>query len=294
MRMQSLGTALVVGLVLPIALHAQPGRITGVVTPAAGRPVYRAQVSVPGTQLGALTDSLGHYRITSVPAGPHTVRAASLGYAPQTANVTVTANGTATADFTLPTLAIALQQMVVVGYGTQRKGEVTGSVAQVNSEDFIKGPARDAASLIAGKVAGLGVITPSGDPRSGTQIMLRGITTIQGNTSPLVLIDGVPGGLNTVSPSDIESISVLKDGSAPAVYGSRASNGVILITTKKHEGGKATMRYDGYAAQQSIYKRPDFLTADDYRRLNTQRYKFEDLGGNTDWQAQILRSNPTS
>jgi TonB-linked SusC/RagA family outer membrane protein len=296
--MHTLGGALVLCLLVPGGARGQPapstGRITGVVTSDAGRPVYRAQVTVQGTSLGALTDSAGRYRLTNVPAGPRTVRAASLGYAPQTAAVTVAAGAQVTADFRLADLAVALQEMVVVGYGTQRKGEITGSVASVSKENFNQGPARDAASLIAGKVAGLGVINPSGDPTRGSQITLRGITTIQGNTNPLVLVDGVPGNLNTVPPSDIEQITVLKDGSAAAVYGSRASNGVILLTTKRHEGGKPTMRYEGYAAQQSIYRRPDFLTGDDYRRLKATGLNFEDLGGNTDWQAQILRSNPTS
>jgi TonB-linked SusC/RagA family outer membrane protein len=119
------------------------------------------------------------------------------------------------------------------------------------------------------------------------------VTTIQGVRNPLVLVDGIPGSLETVATPDIESISVLKDGSAAAVYGSRASNGVILITTKRHTGGKPTMRYDGYLSQQTIYKRPAFLTAGDYRRLKGQGFAFEDLGFTTDWQKQILRS-PTS
>src|SRR5690606_4739870 len=114
---------------------------------------------------------------------------------------------------------------------------------------------------------------PSGDPRAGSQIQLRGRTTIQGPTAPLVLIDGVPGDLETVPPQDIESISVLKDGSAAAVYGTRGSNGVILITTKRHVGGEPTLRYDGYVSQSTIYKRPEFLTASDYRRLISEGFQ---------------------
>jgi TonB-linked SusC/RagA family outer membrane protein len=291
--MTPLARAVVLLLAVPLVAGAQgtgTGRIAGTVTSDGGRPVMRAQVTVQGTTLGALTDTAGRYRIANVPVGAVVVRAASLGFSPQTANVTVATGATVTADFQLPTLAVALQSMVVVGYGTQKKGEITGSVASVTAEEFVPGPAKDAASLIAGKVPGLGITTPSGDPRGGTQITLRGVTTNQGSTNPLVLIDGVPGDLETVAAPDIDQISVLKDGSAAAVYGSRASNGVILITTKRHGGGKPTLRYDGFVSQQSIYNRPDFLNASDYRRLKSQGYAFEDLGSATDWQAQILRS----
>ena len=141
-----------------------------------------------------------------------------------------------------------LEGLVVVGYGTQRRETVTGAVASVSSDQFVQAPARDAASLVAGKIAGLAVTTPSGDPRSGTEISLRGTTTLQGPRNALVLIDGVPGNLETVAPQDIESIDVLKDGSAAAVYGSRASNGVVIITSKQYSGGTPTIRYDGYAS----------------------------------------------
>ncbi len=294
MRTRTVGRALLLGLLLPAAVRAQAtGRITGTVASDAGQPVTTAQVSIPGTRFAARTDMAGRYQILNVPAGAYTVRATSMGHAAQDVSVTLTAGGQATADFKLPVVATLLEQVVTTGYGEQRRGTITGAVANVTAQEFVPGPARDAASALAGKVPGLGVITPSGDPRSGTQIQLRGVTTIQGSRNPLVLVDGVPGSLETVPTSDIDAISVLKDGSAAAIYGSRASNGVILITTKRHSGGKPTLRYDGYVSQQTIYHRPDFLTADDYRRLNTQGYKFEDLGSSTDWQKQILR-NPLS
>ena len=201
------------------------------------------------------------------PPDPHIIRATSTGHSPQELSVTVSAGGTVTADFKLGAVAAKLGEVVVVGYGEQRASSITGAVANVTSEDFVPGPARDAAALLAGKVAGLGIITSNGDPRRGSEIQLRGVTTIQGPRGPLVLVDGVPGNLETVPSSDIEAISVLKDGSAAAIYGARASNGVILITTKRHNGGKPTLRYEGYASQQTIYNRPDFLNAADYRRL---------------------------
>jgi len=245
---------------------------------------------VQGTRFGARTDSSGHYRIVNVPAGQHSIRATSLGHGAATMVVSVPGGGEATADFKLAVVAAQLEQVVTTGYGEQRRGEITSAVANVTSDQFVEGPARDAGSIIAGKVPGLAITTPSGDPRSGTQISLRGVTTISGSTNPLILIDGIPGNLNTVSAPDIDAISVLKDGSAAAIYGSRASNGVILITTKRHAGNKPTLRYDGYLSQQTIYNRPDFLTAADYRRLKADGKDFEDLGSSTDWQKQILRS----
>ena len=291
MHIRTIGRAFLLGLVLPIAARAQAtGRIAGAVRSEDGHPVANAQVAVQGTRLAARTDTAGHYQILNVPAGQHTVRATSLGYGAQSVAVAVTAGAQATADFKLAVVAARLEQVVVTGYGEQKRSEITSAVSNVTADQFVQGPARDAGSIIAGKVPGLAITTPSGDPRSGTQISLRGVTTIQGSTNPLVLIDGIPGDLSTVSAPDIDAISVLKDGSAAAIYGSRASNGVILITTKRHTSNKPTLRYEGYVTQQTIYHRPDFLTAADYRRLKADGKDFQDLGFSTDWQSQILRS----
>jgi TonB-dependent starch-binding outer membrane protein SusC len=278
-------------LLVPLSLSAQAtGQVTGRVTTDAGQPLAGVQVSVQGTQVGTITSSDGRFSLARVPLGPQTVRATFVGYGSQDLAVTVTEGTPAVANFQLQSRAIALEGVVAVGYGTQRREEITGAVASVSSDQFVQAPARDAAALIAGKVPGLAVTTSSGDPRAGTEISLRGATTLQGPRNPLVLVDGVPGNLRTVAPQDIESISVLKDGSAAAVYGSRASNGVILITTKRHTGGAPTIRYDGYLAGETIARTPDFLNADDYRRLISEGYAFEDLGHSTNWQDEVLRS----
>jgi TonB-linked SusC/RagA family outer membrane protein len=291
MRKRIIGCGFLIGLYLPMTVAAQAtGRIAGRVTSDAGQPVPTAQIVVQNTTLRALADTGGRYLIANVPPGTYTIRATSLGHAPQQLQVTVAAGAVITTDFKLAVVATSLQEMVVVGYGEQQRGTITSAVANVTADEFVPGPARDAASVLAGKVAGLGITTSTGDPRAGSQIQLRGVTTIQGARNPLVLIDGVPGDLETVPAPEIASISVLKDGSAAAVYGSRASNGVILISTKRQEGNKPTLRYEGYVAQQSIYHRPAFLTADDVRRLNKTDTMFVDLKGNTDWQKQILRS----
>ncbi|HEX7119582.1 MAG TPA: SusC/RagA family TonB-linked outer membrane protein [Longimicrobiales bacterium] len=294
MRAKHCLCVLLLGLLAPPALRAQSaGQITGVVTSAAGAPLPNATVAVQGTELGAVTQANGRYLILNVPAGEYTLEVTLIGYATQTKTVTVVAGAPAIADFQLSVEALALDEVVVIGYGTQERESITGAVASIQSEQFVQGPARDAAALIAGKLPGLAVSVPSGDPTEETEINLRGITTLNGSRNPLVLVDGVPGSLNTVAPQDIESISVLKDGSAAAIYGTRGSNGVILITTKRHEGQGATIRYTGDVSYSTIYKRPDFLTADDYRRLIAEGYEFEDLGYETDWVDQVLR-NPLS
>lgn len=278
----------------PVARAQGTGQITGTVTSDAGRPVPYAQVALLRTNYRAQADSIGRYRIVSLPAGPYTMRVASLGNQAQERLVSVANGAVVTADFKLVVLAASLQQVVVVGYGEQKVGEITSAVTNVTADELVKGPARDIAQALAGKVPGLGITTPNGDPRGTSQINLRGVTTIQGSTQPLILIDGIPGNLETVPPTDIESVSVLRDGSAAAIYGSRASNGVILVTTRKHSGGKATLTYDSYLSTQNIYRRPDFLNADDYRRLKSEGKAFEDLGFNTNWQDQVLRASPVS
>ncbi|MGH7575764.1 MAG: SusC/RagA family TonB-linked outer membrane protein [Longimicrobiales bacterium] len=290
MRLRITGCVVVLSLLMPVVLQAQEtGQITGLVTSDVGQPIGGVLVSIQGTSLSAVTAPNGRYTIANVPAGTHVVRTSSVGYATIELTVTVEAGSPAVLDIRLDAEAIELAEIVAVGYGTQRRGEITGAVANVSSSDFVAGPARDAGSLISGKLPGLVVNTPSGNPRSGTEIYLRGITTLEGSRSPLVLVDNVPGSLESVAPGDIESVSVLKDGSAAAIYGSRAQNGVILITTKKHAGGNATFRYDGHVTQQRIYNRPDLLDANDYRRLIADGVAFEDLGQNTDWLDLILR-----
>lgn len=275
----------------PLRAQSGTGRIAGLVTTArTNQPLASARVSIVGKEGGALTGSNGRFVVSGVAPGTYQVRVILLGYTPQTADsVRVEANSSATVNFVLQPTAIELAQVVVVGYGTTRREEVTSAVTSVTADEFNAGPARDAASLIAGKVPGLAVSTPSGDPTRSTEIMLRGVTTLEGSTTPLVLIDGVPGDLNTVPTPEIASITVLKDGSAAAIYGSRASNGVILITTKRHGSGPPTLRYDGYVSEQTIYKRPDILTAGDYHRMIGEGYDLSDLGYNTDWIGLLTR-----
>lgn len=189
-----------------------------------------------------------------------------------------------------------LTEVVLIGYGSQKKGDVTSAVASVKSVDFVQGNVRDAAQLIQGKVAGLTVSAPSGDPTAGSQIQLRGFSSISGGSNPLVLVNGVPGSLNTVAPEDIASIDVLKDGSATAIYGTRGTNGVIIITTKSGSfNSKPTIEYNGYSTVSTISNTMNFLDAGQLREKMSEGYTFigannQDFGSDTDWLDAITRT----
>ena len=185
-----------------------------------------------------------------------------------------------------------LDEVVVVGYGTQKKGEVASSISTIKSDNFVKTPTTDAAQLIKGKVPGLSIITPDANPTSTSQIALRGITTLKASSSPLVLIDGIPGDLNSVSPDDIEQIDVLKDGSAAAIYGTRGTNGVILITTKNANGEMPTeVDVNAYLSTQQITKTLPFMKADEYRRRVQEGWPgAQDDGASTDWLDEVTRT----
>ncbi|MDD4400012.1 MAG: SusC/RagA family TonB-linked outer membrane protein [Dysgonamonadaceae bacterium] len=189
-----------------------------------------------------------------------------------------------------------MDEVVVIGYGTQKRADVTSSVSSVKSESFNKGAVLDAGQLVQGKVAGLQISLPTGDPTASTSVMLRGTSTLMGSTHPLILVDGVPGSFSTVAPEDIESIDVLKDGSATAIYGTRGTNGVIIITTK---GGRrnmpTTIEYNGYVSISQQARIADFMSADDLRQRWSEGFEFsgandQDYGHNTDWLGEVSRT----
>ncbi len=265
--------------------------VTGSVFDArSGEPLPGATVSIKNSSGITATDASGKFSI-QVSSDDAVLIVTYVGYASMTVNV----KGQNQVVVRLNKDVNSLDEVVVVGYGTQKKGDVTSAVASVKQENFVKGFVRDAGQLIQGKVAGLTVSTSSGDPTAGTQIQLRGITTLNSSTSPLVLIDGVPGNLNSVAPEDIESIDVLKDGSAAAIYGTRGTNGVILITTRKLRGdGRSSVEYNAYMTAQTIARRPQFLTASQFREKSKQGLPFIDYGLNTDWFKAISNDLPLS
>ena len=285
-------------LLLSVAASAQGNlTVTGTVREASGEPVVGAGVLVAGTPSGTVTDLDGTYRITGVrPDAVITVTA--IGF--KTLEEPV--NGRNRIDFILEGDFLALDDAVVIGYGTQRKGDITSAVASVKSEDFLAGNIGDAAQLIKGKVAGLNVTKGNGDPTASSTIMLRGVTSLKGGYTPLVLVDGIEGSLETVAPEAIEEISVLKDASAAAIYGTRGAAGVILITTRNGKVGEHfNISYNGYASLSGFAKRVDFMDAEFMHMLEDlgtnkkgvtylSKYSpFTDLGYETDWLDEITQ-----
>ncbi|MDC1546598.1 SusC/RagA family TonB-linked outer membrane protein [Phocaeicola vulgatus] len=258
-------------------------KVTGKVKDSSGEPVIGASVVVKGNNtIGTITDFDGNFML-DVPAKSVLV-ISYIGYVTQE----VPTAGKNSLEIVLKEDTKTLDEVVVIGYGTQRKGDVTSSVASVKADNFVKGAVKDVGQLIQGKVAGLAITNPNGDPTGSTQIRLRGTNTIGGaNTAPLVLIDGIPGELGTVAPEDVESVDVLKDGSAAAIYGTRGTNGVILITTKQAKGVDINqVEYNGYVSTSLIAKKLDMLNADEFRTL----YPDQDHGADTDWIDEISRT----
>ena len=172
-----------------------------------------------------------------------------------------------------------------------KKTEVASAISSVKEENFVKTPGANAADLIKGKVPGLVVNNPDGNPVSSTQISLRGSTTLKASTAPLVLIDGIPGSLDQVSPDDIQSIDVLKDGSAAAIYGTRGTNGVIIITTKNAQGEMpTTVDVNAYVSTQQITRSLPYMTAAEYRQLAQGHVGFHDDGASVNWLDEITRT----
>ncbi len=275
---------------LSLMTFAQNITVKGTVTDELGEPLIGVTVQIQGTGIGTTTGADGDYSLANVPRNGK-LEISYVGMKTQIIDV----NGRTTINITLQEDSEILDEVVVVGYGTQRRREITGSVANVTSEDFNQGLTRDASDLLQGKVAGLMINSGSGDVTSSSPIRLRGITTLQNDSGPLIVIDGVPDGdLNTVSPSDIESISVLKDATSAAIYGSRAAGGVVLITTKKGAGGKTSVNYDAYLSIDKLATKPDLMNADQWRAYakyaNLNPSIYDSYNADTDWFAELTRT----
>lgn len=267
----------------PKVENVQQNEVTvkGVVKDANGEAIIGASVIEKGNaKNGTVTDIDGNYTL-KVKRGA-TLTISYIGYISQE-----TKGGNIILEEDLK----SLNEVVVIGYGTQKKADVTSAVVSVKAEDFTKGNFNDAGDLIKGKVAGLSITKPSGDPGAVTQISLRGIATVSGNAQPLVLVDGVPGSLSSVPPENIASIDVLKDASAAAIYGTRGAGGVIIITTKTGQREQRTeVTYNGYVSFSTWAKKADFMTSSDIRAGKTT---FNDEGYDTDWLDAISRTAVT-
>ncbi|SHF17512.1 TonB-linked outer membrane protein, SusC/RagA family [Fodinibius roseus] len=292
--------------------------LTGTVTDSeTGEVLPGANVSVDGTTMGASSDEEGRYTITGLEPGDYTVRATFIGYQASTREITI-AEGqeTLAIDFALQPAAMAMDEMVVVGYGTQTRGSITGSVSSIQADDINVSGQSSIEQSLQGRVSGVQVVqTGGGKPGGGISVNVRGIGTIN-SESPLYVIDGVPiqedpgsqlgtGVLNSLNPSDIESIDILKDASAAAIYGSRASGGVVLITTKRGSSGPVQVNFEASYGSQAQTESYDVLNADqyaDYIRDLRSGPNSGDLPANfengerpphnTDWQEELFRAAP--
>ncbi|MBR6445726.1 MAG: SusC/RagA family TonB-linked outer membrane protein [Prevotella sp.] len=293
---------LICGLILSVTAFAQQITVNGNVKDATGEPIIGATVRVAGQQGGVITDYDGNFQIQANSGATITVN--FVGY--QEASVAAAPR----VNIVLQDDAQLLKDVVVIGYGTVKKSDATGSVMSVEADQLNKGLATSPADLLQGKTPGVQITTNSGAPGAGSTIRIRGGSSLSASNDPLIVIDGLPisstgisGGdvLNTINPNDIESFSILKDASATAIYGSRASNGVILITTKKGKAGsKPRVNIDMTVAVKTVAKKVDVLQGDAFKDFFMANYgdnadAVAALGVNgvyynTDWQDEIYRT----
>jgi len=282
---------------------AQQKTVTGTVTSPDGTPLIGATVLVVGHKTGASTGPDGAFTI-NVPENAKQLEVSFVGYQSQTVDISTSSN----VNVKLQTAATSLTDIVVTGYGTTRKKDLTGAVSQISSKDFTTGNISNPAQLFQGKVAGVVVTAPGGDPNANISIRLRGQTSLSGGQSPLIVVDGVPlddpNQFADIPASDIASIDVLKDASAAAIYGSRGSNGVIVVNTKKGSAGRTTVTYNGSVSVDKVAKLYDLANAaqwkQGYTQLLTSQGKTQgaidsaiqgyDKGGNSDWQKALTRT----
>ena len=269
-----------------LSLQAQTrNQVSGRVTDAAGEPLVGATVVVVGTTTGTTTDIDGNYAINAPAVGQ--LKFSYIGYAEQTVEI-----GTQSViNITLQDDSQVLKDVVVIGYGTMEKKSVTSSIASIKGDDLTAGMGGSTiATVLQGKVPGL-TISGSSSPNSSNGFQLRGVASINASQSPLVVIDGIPGGdMRALIQEDIESIDVLKDASAGAIYGTRAAGGVILITTKRAKQGRVSVNYTGEFSIESIRKYPDLLSSSEYVEYGLG----EDYGSDTDWFKELTNELPFS
>ncbi|MET3879838.1 TonB-linked SusC/RagA family outer membrane protein [Chitinophaga sp. OAE865] len=301
-----LGKTIVVKQKAPVA--ADPAiEVRGRVTDADGKPLPGVTVSVPGASKGAVTNDNGEFVLSVPPTA--ILHFSMIGYKA----MDVAVNGRKTLAVTLVMENTALTDFIVVGYGTQRRGDVTGAIASVNTKTLDGTPIRSVDQALQGRVAGVTFVQNSGMPGAGSSIRVRGGNSINGSNEPLYVIDGVPvfadqgsdgtslNPLNSISPTDIASIEILKDASATAIYGSRGGNGVVLITTSRGQRGMSRITFDSYYGTQHILKKYSLLNASQFEQLANEAsiaengpelYDLSKTPATTDWQDAIFRTAP--
>ena len=289
-------------LMIPFGTLAQTIRLSGQVTDTANEPIIGASIKEKGTNRGVISDINGNFSLNVSPQAILTI--SYVGDITQEVPV----NGKDELHITLQENNELLDEVVVVGYGTLKKSDMTGAISSVNADELTKRTTTNPAEALQGKVAGVSIKKSSGAAGAGVQVRIRGIKSF-GGTSPLWIIDGFPGDIDTVNPQDILSMEILKDGAAAAIYGSIAANGVIIVTTKngtKNEGIKVD--FNTYVSVTGIAKQMEMLNAAEYKEVHRQMFQnymdqyptdtkikmpafvTKDTGIDTDWQDAILRN----
>lgn len=285
---------------LPFSLFAQTYLLKGSVFDNANEPLVGANIQIKGTQTGTLADVDGGFQLEVLPN--QTLIVSFVGYKMQEIPV----NGRKSIKVVLTEDSQLLNETVVVGYGTMKKSDLTGAISSVDVNDLSKRATTNPAEALQGKIAGVNVQKSGGNAGSGVRVKIRGVKSF-GSNEPLYIIDGFPGDINSVNPSDIESMEVLKDGAAAAIYGSVAANGVIIVTTKSGKKGDIKVDFNTYLSFSSVDKKLDMLDADGYVQVHKQMYKnyYNDEGKpvtypeyitnpgdvNTDWQKEAFRNS---
>jgi TonB-linked SusC/RagA family outer membrane protein len=285
------GILMILLLAVQVFAFAQPRTITGTVSNESGLTVVGVSVLVQGTAIGTITGGDGTYSI-AVPADAETLLFSFIGMGTQE----IAIGNQAIIDVVLSESLLGLEEVVVIGYGTTTRKELTGSVASVGSDDFIQGDMPSPLGAIQGKVAGLSVVSRNGsDPTSDYTILIRGQNSLSGGRAPLIIVDGAPwdGSLSMIDPEQIKSFDILKDGSAAAIYGTRATNGVILITLKKPEQGKVKFEFSSFISYEAVEDNDRWFDAEGYRdaiaTLMPDRDNL-DKGTSTDWWDEVSRN----
>ena len=293
------------GMLLPLHAFAQQITVNGTVQDAQGEPIIGANILVKGTSNGTITDLDGNFQLTT--DADATLVISFIGYQTQELPAQPVMNITLRDD------TEQLDEVVVIGYGSVKKNDLSGSVVALKAEELNKGAVTSPQELIQGKVPGLHVSSPDGQPGAGSSIRIRGGASLNASNDPLIVIDGIPvandaapgtpNALATINPNDIETFTVLKDASATAIYGSRASNGVIIITTKKGTQDRIKVHYAGTFTVKDPYKRVKVMGADEFRETTLRQYPQGTTLGDaaqsminqypgqaTDWQDEIFRT----
>ena len=299
------------GLSILTLSYAQDQTISGTVEAPEEGPLPGVNVLVKGTTIGTVTDLEGNYRITA-PDDESVLVFSSIGYTTQEVPV----GSQSTINVSLDPDVKSLSEVVVIGYGTQERRDLTGAVSSVNAEDFKNMAVTSVEQGLQGRVAGVNVVQQSGQPGAGMQVQIRGIGSI-GNSEPLYVIDGIPvindngatgenkfNALSTINPNNIESMEILKDASAAAIYGSRAANGVVLITTKRGKSGEATISLDAYTGIQEPWRLLELTDINGYKEISDELtdnaglprvvalQRPEELVNKTDWQDEMFGPAP--